>query len=85
MEKVLLELYYGFMDFCAIVVAAKSQTYQLKEKTKHTVKEKGQICSQILEKQKRIATLESDSYALTQVMFIFYFLTVQTKFHSSNK
>ncbi|KAG7985179.1 hypothetical protein I3843_03G012000 [Carya illinoinensis] len=31
-------------------------------------KEKGQICSQILEKQRRIASLESDSSTLTQTL-----------------
>lgn len=82
-----MELYYGFNDFFAIMFAAKSQTGRLKEETNQMVKEKNRICSQILAKQKRIATLESDSSTLTQVVFILYFLAIQTDipfFHSIN-
>lgn len=32
--------------------------------------EKGQICAQILEKQRKIASLESDSSTLSQVLMI---------------
>jgi putative methionine-R-sulfoxide reductase with GAF domain len=31
------------------------------------MKAKGEICSQILEKQRKIASLDSDSYTLAQV------------------
>ncbi|XP_010646424.2 uncharacterized protein LOC100248648 isoform X1 [Vitis vinifera] len=50
------------------LVSAKSQTGRLKEETNQMVKEKNWICSQILAKQKRIATLESDSSTLTQTL-----------------
>ncbi|XP_034689794.1 uncharacterized protein LOC117917583 isoform X3 [Vitis riparia] len=50
------------------LVSAKSQTGRLKEETNQMVKEKNRICSQILAKQKRIATLESDSSTLTQTL-----------------
>ncbi|KAG2714021.1 hypothetical protein I3843_03G012000 [Carya illinoinensis] len=48
--------------------SAKSETKKLKEDTEQMRKEKGQICSQILEKQRRIASLESDSSTLTQTL-----------------
>ncbi|KAI9201309.1 hypothetical protein LWI28_021420 [Acer negundo] len=46
----------------------KSETKQLKEDAEKMTKEKGQICSQILEKQRKIASLESDSSTLTQTL-----------------
>ncbi|KAE8022219.1 hypothetical protein FH972_008039 [Carpinus fangiana] len=46
--------------------SAKSETKQLKEDTELMMKAKGQICSQILEKQRKFASLESDSSSLTQ-------------------
>jgi chromosome segregation ATPase len=47
--------------------SAKSETKKLKEDTDQMMKAKGLICSQILEKQRKIASLESDSSTLTQV------------------
>ncbi|XP_062152019.1 uncharacterized protein LOC133860424 [Alnus glutinosa] len=48
--------------------SAKSETKQLQEDTDLMMKAKGQICSQILEKQRKIASLESDSSTLTQTL-----------------
>ncbi|KAA8528055.1 hypothetical protein F0562_035076 [Nyssa sinensis] len=47
---------------------AKSDTRRFKEDTDQMVKAKGRICSQILEKQRKIASLESDSSTLTQTL-----------------
>ncbi|XP_062153905.1 uncharacterized protein LOC133862063 isoform X3 [Alnus glutinosa] len=48
--------------------SAKSETKKLQEDTDLMMKAKGQICSQILEKQRKIASLESDSSTLTQTL-----------------
>lgn len=48
--------------------SAKSETKKLKEDTDQMMKAKGLICSQILEKQRKIASLESDSSTLTQTL-----------------
>ncbi|XP_044511359.1 uncharacterized protein LOC123229542 isoform X2 [Mangifera indica] len=50
------------------LVSAKSDTKQLKEETEKMNKEKGQICAQILAKQRKIASLESDSSTLNQTL-----------------
>ncbi|XP_050254314.1 uncharacterized protein LOC126700281 isoform X3 [Quercus robur] len=47
---------------------AKSETKQLKEDTEQMMKAKGQICSQILERQRKIVSLESDSSTLAQTL-----------------
>ncbi|XP_059637449.1 uncharacterized protein LOC132279478 isoform X2 [Cornus florida] len=47
---------------------AKSDIRRLKEDTDQMVKAKGLICSQILEKQRKIASMESDSSTLTQTL-----------------
>ncbi|KAK4608725.1 hypothetical protein RGQ29_002211 [Quercus rubra] len=49
--------------------SAKSETKQLKEDTKQMMKAKGQICLQILERERKIVSLESDSSTLAQVQF----------------
>jgi hypothetical protein len=49
------------------IFAAKSETKRLKEDTEQMMKAKGEICSEILEKQRKIASLDSDSYTLAQV------------------
>lgn len=49
--------------------AAKSEKLRVKEDTDLMMKAKGQICSQILEKQRKMAALESDSCTLSQVTF----------------
>lgn len=49
--------------------AEKSITKQLKEDTENMTKQKGRICSLILEKQKRKASLESDLSTRTQVYY----------------
>ncbi|XP_027357002.1 uncharacterized protein LOC113866316 [Abrus precatorius] len=48
--------------------SAKSGITQLKEDTEKMKGAKGEICSKILEKQKRIASLESDTFNLTQTL-----------------
>ncbi|XP_030935503.1 uncharacterized protein LOC115960677 isoform X5 [Quercus lobata] len=48
--------------------SAKSETKQLKEDTEQMMKAKGQICSQILERQRKIVSLESDSSTLAQTL-----------------
>ncbi|XP_031248846.1 uncharacterized protein LOC116106628 [Pistacia vera] len=47
---------------------AKSDTKLLREEAEKMNKEKGQICAQILAKQRKIASLESDSSTLNQTM-----------------
>ncbi|KAL3845724.1 hypothetical protein ACJIZ3_003127 [Penstemon smallii] len=46
----------------------KNEIRQVKDETDQMAKAKGQICSQILEKQKKFASLESDSSTLTQTL-----------------
>ncbi|OMP09118.1 hypothetical protein COLO4_05796 [Corchorus olitorius] len=48
------------------LLSAKSETKQLGEDTEKMLRIKGQICSQIIAKQRKIASLESDSSTLTQ-------------------
>ncbi|KAH7530052.1 hypothetical protein JRO89_XSUnG0025700 [Xanthoceras sorbifolium] len=48
--------------------STKSETKQLKVDAEKMTKAKGQICAQILEKQRKIASLESDSSSLTQTL-----------------
>lgn len=50
------------------LASAKSETKRLKEDTEQMMKAKGEICSQILEKQRKIASLDSDSYTLAQTL-----------------
>ncbi|XP_021300023.1 uncharacterized protein LOC110428506 [Herrania umbratica] len=50
------------------IVSVKSQAKQLREDTEKMVKAKGQICSEIIGKQRKITSLESDSFALTQTL-----------------
>ena len=64
----------------SITFTAKSETKQLREDAEKMTKEKGQICSQILEKQRKIASLESDSSTLTQVESLFVCLWVGVGF-----
>ncbi|THG12005.1 hypothetical protein TEA_011511 [Camellia sinensis var. sinensis] len=47
---------------------AHSDIKQLKEETDQMVKAEGQICAQILEKQRKIAYMESDSSTLSQTL-----------------
>ncbi|KAI4318255.1 hypothetical protein L6164_026044 [Bauhinia variegata] len=48
--------------------SAKSEMRLFKEATKQMVKAKGEICAKILERQRRTASLESDSCTLTQTL-----------------
>ncbi|OMO61418.1 hypothetical protein CCACVL1_23543 [Corchorus capsularis] len=50
------------------LLSAKSETKQLGEDTEKMLRVKGQICSQIIAKQRKIASLESDSSTLTQTL-----------------
>ncbi|CAL5348191.1 unnamed protein product [Camellia sinensis] len=47
---------------------AHSDIKQLKEETDQMVKAEGQICAQILEKQRKIASMGSDSSTLSQTL-----------------
>ncbi|KAJ6360525.1 hypothetical protein OIU77_004522 [Salix suchowensis] len=49
------------------LVSAKSEIKRLKEDTEQMMKARGEICSQILEKQRKSAVLDSDSHTLAQV------------------
>ncbi|XP_057973045.1 uncharacterized protein LOC131161352 [Malania oleifera] len=48
--------------------SAKCETKQMKKNIDEMVKAKGHMCSQILEKQRKIASLESDSSMLIQTL-----------------
>ncbi|XP_021775242.1 centrosomal protein of 128 kDa-like [Chenopodium quinoa] len=48
--------------------SAKSETKRVVEETDQLVKSKAEICSKILELQKRITSLESDSFNLSQTL-----------------
>ncbi|KAL8485757.1 hypothetical protein ACS0TY_027876 [Phlomoides rotata] len=48
----------------------KNETRKVKEETDQMGKVKGQICLQILEKQRRSVSLESDSYTLCQTLVL---------------
>lgn len=50
-----------------IIVPAICETKQFMEDIEQMTKAKGQICSQILERQRKIVCLESDSSTLIQV------------------
>ena len=57
-------------------MAVLAETKHLKEETDEIVIAKGQLCCQILEKQKKISSLEIESATLSQVVnldFIVYF------------
>uniref|UniRef100_A0A2C9U2A2 Uncharacterized protein n=1 Tax=Manihot esculenta TaxID=3983 RepID=A0A2C9U2A2_MANES len=49
------------------IKSAKSETKKLKEEIEKMIQAKGQICLQIMEKQRKIASMESDSSTLYQV------------------
>ncbi|KNA17026.1 hypothetical protein SOVF_083770 [Spinacia oleracea] len=61
--------------------SAKSEIKRVAEETDQLVKRKAEICSRILEKQKRIASLEVDSFNLSQTLE----LTQQEKSNFSTK
>ncbi|KAF7849492.1 hypothetical protein BT93_L0733 [Corymbia citriodora subsp. variegata] len=48
------------------LTSAKSEDQKLKEETEQMMTAKGKICSQILDKQRKVASLESDCRTLTQ-------------------
>ncbi|XP_050215113.1 uncharacterized protein LOC126666163 [Mercurialis annua] len=48
--------------------SAKSEIKKQKEDTEKMLQERGKVCSQILEKQRKIASLESDSSSLSQTL-----------------
>ncbi|XP_022993976.1 uncharacterized protein LOC111489811 isoform X5 [Cucurbita maxima] len=51
------------------LTAAKSELKQLKEDAERMMRAKGEICSQILEQQRKITSLEHDICTLSQVKF----------------
>ncbi|GAA0185609.1 actin binding motor protein [Lithospermum erythrorhizon] len=51
---------------------AKEEVQLIKEEANEMMKVKGQICTQILEKQRKIASLESDSTTLNQSLELIY-------------
>ncbi|XP_058115314.1 MAR-binding filament-like protein 1 isoform X7 [Magnolia sinica] len=50
------------------ILSAQSETKRLKQETDEMVKTKGEICCRILEKQKKIASLETESSTLSQTL-----------------
>jgi len=46
---------------------ALSETKRLKEETDQKTRTRGEICSHILEKQRKISSMESDSVNIAQV------------------
>ncbi|KAL9234238.1 hypothetical protein vseg_009129 [Gypsophila vaccaria] len=50
--------------------SAKREAKRLMEETDEMVKSKGEMCSKILEKHKRVASLESDSLNLSQTLVL---------------
>ncbi|KAF8025142.1 hypothetical protein BT93_F2094 [Corymbia citriodora subsp. variegata] len=50
------------------LTSAKSEDQKLKEETEQMMTAKGDICSQILDKQRKVASLESDCRTLTQTL-----------------
>ncbi|KAH6833964.1 hypothetical protein C2S53_004766 [Perilla frutescens var. hirtella] len=48
--------------------SVKNEIRQVKEESDRITKAKGQICSLILEKQRKIASVESDSYTLSKTL-----------------
>ncbi|XP_030461553.2 uncharacterized protein LOC115681676 isoform X2 [Syzygium oleosum] len=50
------------------LTSAKSEIQKLKEETEQMMTAKGQICSQILDEQRKVASLESDCRTLTQTL-----------------
>ncbi|KAF5194728.1 tropomyosin [Thalictrum thalictroides] len=61
--------------------SAKSKIRSLKEETELMLNTKNQICSQILDKHKKMASLEAESYTLSQTLE----LIQQEKVSSSSK
>lgn len=51
--------------------SAKSEMKRVMEETDEMVKVKAELCSKILEKQKKFTSLESDSVNLSQVSTVF--------------
>lgn len=48
----------------------RNETKQVKEEVDRIAKAKGQICLQIVERQKKIASYESDSFTLSKVHMV---------------
>lgn len=56
-----------YLNLKLLYNAVKCQTSQLREEIARILEKKGQICSMILEKQRKIASLGADSSTLNQV------------------
>ncbi|KVH98229.1 hypothetical protein Ccrd_023517, partial [Cynara cardunculus var. scolymus] len=63
-----MEEYLQYMKTLRSHMNAKSETKQLKEYSDLMMKAKGEICSKILERQRKIALLENDSSTLSQTL-----------------
>lgn len=55
-----------------LFISALSETKRLKEETDQKTRTKGELCSQILGKQRKISSMESDSANLAQVHLTSY-------------
>nr|GMD70843.1 intraflagellar transport protein 74 homolog isoform X1 [Ipomoea batatas] len=65
--------------------SVKRQTIQLKEDIDKMVKAKGEICSLILEKRRKISSLEGNSSTLYQVPIFISFLILKCNQRSCEK
>lgn len=66
------EVLYEFFLFLDHYFEALSEMKRLKEETDQKTRKKGEICSHILEKQRKISSMESDSANLAQVFKLLY-------------
>lgn len=55
--------------------AVKNETQRLKEETDGIMKEKGHVCSMIVANQRKMASLDSDSSTLSQVVIYVLHMT----------
>ncbi|KAJ6379560.1 hypothetical protein OIU76_016244 [Salix suchowensis] len=67
------------------LVSAKSEIKRLKEDTEQMMKARGEICSQILEKQRKSAVLDSDSHTLAQFQDMCDAVRLQMKVEDRHK
>lgn len=63
-----MRCYVIFPNVGITLSEALSETKRLKEETDQKTRKKGEICSHILEKQRRMSSMESDSANLAQVI-----------------
>ncbi|XP_022993973.1 uncharacterized protein LOC111489811 isoform X3 [Cucurbita maxima] len=63
-----MEEYLQYMKTLRLQMSAKSELKQLKEDAERMMRAKGEICSQILEQQRKITSLEHDICTLSQTL-----------------